>query len=224
MNLLSFLHESNKNLISCRKCERLCDWREQVSLVKKKSFLEDVYWGKPVPHFGEPEAQYLIIGLAPAAHGANRTGRMFTGDRSGDWLFRSLFKAGIANQPNATSISDNLTLKNTLVSAVVHCAPPDNKPTPTELEICSQYLVELLKSRHWRSILCLGGISWRQTKYCLSKIGESMPEVKFAHLACTETRSNTKLIGCYHPSQQNTFTGRLTESMLDSAIALWQSF
>ncbi len=192
------------------------EWRESVAAVKRKSFADDDYWGKPVPYFGDPDARFLILGLAPAAHGANRTGRMFTGDRSGDWLYRALHRAGLASQPEATSLADGLTLTNVLIAASCHCAPPDNKPLPEELENCNPYLRRLLASRNWDGILCLGGIAWTQLHRTLELKGP-----KFAH-GIVHQSNQTRLVASYHPSQQNTFTGRLTEPMLDAAIAAWK--
>ena len=204
----------NDRIISCRLCPRLVEWREEIGRVKRKSFEGWDYWAKPVPDFGDPNAEHLIVGLAPAAHGANRTGQMFTGDRSGDWLFRALHKAGAANLPKAESIDDGLTLKNVLITASCHCAPPDNKPTPEELRNCQPYLLDVLGSRKWKSILCLGSIAWKNVLKNLSE--KRQP---FCHLAIHKTEGGIKIVGSYHPSQQNTFTGKLTEQMLDDAIA-----
>lgn len=158
-------------------------------------------------------ADRLIVGLAPAAHGANRTGRMFTGDRSGDWLYRALFKAGIANQPNSTNESDGLILNGVLITAIAHCAPPGNKPTKLEIKNCEEYLVELLESRKWRSVLCLGSLAWNE----VAKHLRIKPMPKFMH-GQTATSNAIQVVASYHPSQQNTFTGRLTEAMMDDAI------
>jgi uracil-DNA glycosylase family 4 len=207
----------NDRLVSCKRCPRLVQWREQVAVEKRRSFELEEYWGRPVPCFGDPGASRLIVGLAPAAHGANRTGRMFTGDRSGDWLFRALHKAGVANQPSSTHLKDGLELKGAIIAAVCHCAPPENKPTPNEIRACSSYLIELLGSRKWSAILCLGSISWNQVHRLL---GAKPP--KFGH-EVTNSISNIRMVASYHPSQQNTFTGKLTEEMLDSAIADWLS-
>lgn len=202
-------------IVDGRRCPRLVEWREQVAREKRASFREEVYWGRPVPNFGDPSADRLIVGLAPAAHGANRTGRMFTGDRSGDWLYRALHEAGVASQAEAVSASDGLVLYGAMITAVCHCAPPDNKPLPSEIENCRSYLVELLESRSWKAILCLGGLSWQQT---FARLGGKAP--KFGHGVVSAVGS-TRLVASYHPSQQNTFTGRLTAPMLAEAVRLW---
>lgn len=203
------------NVIDCRRCPRLVEWREQVALEKRKSFQDEIYWGRPVPDFGDPEADRLIVGLAPAAHGANRTGRMFTGDRSGDWLYRALHKAGVANQATSVSGNDGLELKGVLITATVHCAPPDNKPTPEEILRCSAYLIPMLDSRPWKSILCLGSMAWHQVLGHM----KVRPRPAFGHGAVHD--GDIRIVASYHPSQQNTFTGKLTEDMLDSAIRRW---
>ena len=190
-------------------------WREEVAEVRRKSFLHERYWGRPVPYFGDPDATHLILGLAPAAHGANRTGRMFTGDRSGDFLFAALHRAGVANQPISVSPDDGLTLKGALIAATAHCAPPANKPLPSEIVNCSRYLKSLLTGRKWKSVLCLGGIAWNHIHQIL---GVRPP--KFGHGQVSVVQG-FKIVASYHPSQQNTFTGKLTEPMFDSAIHEW---
>lgn len=215
-NFDSDLVESlNAELIDCRRCPRLVEWREQVAREKRRSYACDTYWGRPVPYFGDPRAERLIVGLAPAAHGANRTGRMFTGDRSGDFLFAALHRTGVANQPISVDVKDGLTLTGVLVSATCHCAPPANKPLPSELANCNQFLARLLAGRDWQSILCLGGIAWEAVHRTL---GVRPP--KFAHGEVSRVEGKV-IVATYHPSQQNTFTGRLTEEMLDRAIGAW---
>jgi len=212
---VDFVEGLNAEIVACRKCPRLVQWREDVARVKKKAHLDEVYWGKPVPLFGDPLATRLIVGLAPAAHGANRTGRMFTGDRSGEWLYRALYKAGVATQPYSDSADDGMTLRGALIAATCHCAPPDNKPTPEEIANCSGYLRRLLPERDWVSILCLGSIAWNHVHRLL---GVTPP--KFGH-GVESLVGTVRIVGSYHPSQQNTFTGKLTEPMLDSAVASW---
>lgn len=210
--LIGVLETLDQEIVACRRCPRLVEWREQVAREKRRAFMDWSYWGKPVPNFGDPEASHLIVGLAPAAHGANRTGQMFTGDRSGDWLFRALHRVGVANRPKADSIADGLRLTGVLITAIVHCAPPDNKPLPSERANCAGYFERLLRSRTWESMLCLGGLAWQATHRAL---GVRAPA--FRHGAIHEV-ATIRLVGSYHPSQQNTFTGRLTEAMLDGAI------
>ncbi|MBN9501341.1 MAG: hypothetical protein BGO01_14220 [Armatimonadetes bacterium 55-13] len=205
----------NSRIIACEKCPRLVTWRELVAITKKRAYENEVYWGKPVPLFGDPSAKHLIVGLAPAAHGANRTGQMFTGDRSGDWLFRALYKAGVANHSETQNRFDGMLLKDVMIAATAHCAPPENKPTPEEIQNCSQYLSELIASRQWHSILCLGNIAWQQVHRLLA-----IRPPKFGH-GVFHSSDGCRLVASYHPSQQNTFTGRLTEPMLDSVINQW---
>lgn len=209
----------NDRIVACRACPRLVEWREQVAREKRKSFAGDEYWGRPVPNFGDLAATRLIVGLAPAAHGANRTGRMFTGDRSGDWLYRALHRAGVANQETSVVANDGLMLNGAMITAVCHCAPPDNKPTPQEISACRPFLDELVLGRGWRSVLCLGGLAWTNT---LALYG-LRPLPKFAHGVEAEI-GGTRIFGSYHPSQQNTFTGRLTEEMLDTVVQRWASY
>jgi uracil-DNA glycosylase family 4 len=208
------MHALNQEIIACRACPRLVEWREQVAREKRKAYMDWDYWGKPVPNFGDPEADRLVVGLAPAAHGANRTGQMFTGDRSGDWLYRALHKAGVANIAKADSIEDGLVLRGVLITATAHCAPPDNKPLPTETANCAAFLQRTLAMRDWKAILCLGSIAWNHT---LRALGERTRP--FGHGRVEVLPSGIKLVGSYHPSQQNTFTGKLTEHMLDAAVA-----
>jgi len=206
----------------CRRCPRLVEWREQVAVVKRAAFRDDVYWGKPVPGFGDPDARLLIVGLAPAAHGANRTGRMFTGDRSGDWLYRALFKKGIASRPESISVDDGMRLTGVFVSAIVRCAPPGNKPTSEERAACRPWLereMEIIPDL--RVVLALGGLAFDQVLRILSgrEAGPPRPRPRFGHGVEVDLRpAGPIVIGSYHPSQQNTFTGRLTEEMLDDVI------
>ncbi len=187
-----------------------------MASVKRAAFSGEEYWGRPLPGFGDPHARLLVLGLAPAAHGANRTGRMFTGDRSGDWLFAALHRSGYASQPRSIARDDGLTLRDCWVTAVVRCAPPQNKPQPVERDNCLAYLSrELELLAEVRVILCLGGFAWDGAQRCL---GAARPRARFAHAAEAPLAGRT-LLGCYHPSQQNTFTGRLTEPMLDAVLA-----
>lgn len=216
---MSSFDELNHRIVTCQKCPRLRAWCQKVADEKRKAFDHELYWGKPVPNFGDPSATGLILGLAPAAHGANRTGRMFTGDRSGDWLFRALFRAGLANQPQSSSISDGLRLNNVVITASCHCAPPDNKPTPIELQSCRTHLNDTLALNQYKAVLCLGNIAWSE----LHKIAQVKPRPKFFHGAESILNSGAMAIGSYHPSQQNTFTGRLTEEMLDRVMIRFAS-
>jgi uracil-DNA glycosylase family 4 len=208
------------DVIACRACPRLVDWREQVAQAKRAAFREEVYWGRPVPGFGDGAARLLICGLAPAAHGGNRTGRVFTGDRSGDWLFAALHRASFANQPTSTHRDDGLALHDCYITACVHCCPPANKPTPAERDACRPFLVrELLLLPRVTCILCLGAFAWDGLLRALAEIEPPPPRrPRFGHAAQTRIGSRT-LLGCYHPSQQNTFTGRLTAGMLDAVLA-----
>ncbi len=206
---LSSIHQQ---IIDCKKCTRLRDWCEKIAREKRKSFKYDEYWGKPVPAFGDHDAQLLIVGLAPAAHGANRTGRMFTGDNSGLWLYRALFEHGFSNRENSIHSSDDLKLKNIYITATVHCAPPDNKPDPQEKKNCIDFLAqELDEMKQVQVILALGSIAW-DTIFKL--IGQGS-KPKFRHGVVTNMGKYI-VIGSYHPSQQNTFTKRLTKPMFDS--------
>ncbi len=221
------LKQLDDEIVCCRKCPRLTRYRETIARKKRSAFREWEYWGKPVPGFGDPHAQLLILGLAPAAHGANRTGRMFTGDRSGDFLYKALHKAGFANQPTSTDRRDGLLLKNTFIAAAVRCAPPENKPLPSELARCRPYFEAELDLIHPRAILALGGIALRAFLGLLKDRGEipSLAAFPFCHGASYELPGNLpRLFASYHPSQQNTFTGRLTETMLLGVLRNIRSF
>jgi uracil-DNA glycosylase family 4 len=210
------------DITSCRACPRLVAWREQVAREKRRAFRDEPYWGKPVPGFGDPDARIWIVGLAPAAHGANRTGRVFTGDRSGDWLYRALFKAGLANQPTSAHREDGLKLTDCFVSAFVRCAPPANKPTPEERDACLPFMEREAALLHRVSVLvCLGSFAWNGALALVAKTQDTAlsPKPAFGHGAVARAGTLT-LVGSYHPSQQNTFTGRLTEPMFDEVFAL----
>jgi len=203
---------------SCRKCPRLVAWREKVALKKRAAYSEDDYWGLPVPGFGDPEARLLIVGLAPGAHGANRTGRMFTGDRSGDWLYGALHRAGFANQPDSVSREDGLTLHDCYITAAVRCAPPGNKPDTTERESCRPFLEEELRVLdRVRVMVALGKFAFDQIWRVLQHSGERLPSPRapFRHGVEVDVRPGLSLLASFHPSQQNTFTGKLTEEMFD---------
>ena len=209
-------------VVECRRCPRLVAWREQVARERRAAFAGEEYWGRPVPGFGDPAARVLIYGLAPAAHGGNRTGRVFTGDRSGDWLFAALHRAGFANQPTSTGRGDGLTLHGAWIAAAVRCAPPANRPTPGERDACLPWSVrELGLLRDVRVILCLGGFAWDAALRLRAAVGLPLPRPKprFGHGVLFDDGSGLPLLGCFHPSQQNTFTGRLTAEMLDAVLA-----
>lgn len=210
----------NNRIVACNACPRLRDYCLEIGREKRKAFLDWDYWAKPVPNFGDPQARLLIVGLAPAAHGANRTGRMFTGDRSGDWLYRALHKAGFANQPCATSIDDGLRLIDCAIVATCHCAPPDNKPTTQEIANCRPWLTQTIDIVPAQVFLALGQIGWASLCRQLRERGWlTGRQPKFAHAAEVALADDRWLLGSYHPSQQNTFTGRLTEAMLDAVFA-----
>jgi uracil-DNA glycosylase family 4 len=210
----------NAEITMCRACPRLVAWREEVAVTKRAAFRDEEYWGRPVPGFGDPRARLLIVGLAPAAHGANRTGRMFTGDRSGDWLYASLFRVGFANQPTSVSIDDGLELQDAYLGAAVRCAPPANKPTPEERDNCRPYLDrELALLDRVTVIVTLGAFGYEALWSALRDSGVDLPKPrpKFTHLLEAPTPRAT-ILGCFHPSQQNTFTGKLTEPMIDAVF------
>lgn len=207
-----------KQIITCTQCPRLVAWREQMAREKVKRFNADEYWGKPLPSFGDPEARLLIVGLAPAAHGGNRTGRMFTGDRSGDWLFCALHKAGFANQPASVHRDDGLKLRDCYITATLRCAPPQNKPAPEEITNCRPYLLkEIALLKNVRVILGLGRIGFDNALSAFAEVFDLdfSPRPKFAHGAEYALNERLTLLGTFHPSQQNTFTGKLTEAMFD---------
>jgi uracil-DNA glycosylase family 4 len=220
MSATAELASLREEITACRACPRLVEWRERVALEKRAAFRDEEYWGRPVPGFGDPRARILLLGLAPAAHGGNRTGRVFTGDRSGDWLFAALHRAGLANQPESVSAADGLALRDAYVAAAVRCAPPQNTPTPEERDRCQPFLErELALLGRLRVVIALGGFAYAAAWRLLAASGRDLPvpRPRFAHGLEVETPDLT-IIGCYHPSQQNTFTGRLTESMLDDVL------
>jgi len=216
----------DEKLVKCRTCPRLVQWREEISVTKRKAYQAEKYWGRPVPGFGPSDARVLIVGLAPGAHGANRTGRIFTGDSSGDWLYRSLYKNGLAKIETSKSKDDGQALFDTRITCAVHCAPPGNKPELDEITECSNWLNQEIQALFptIRSFLALGGLAWKATIKALGEIGEELPRKrpKFSHGANFKFQGsdgNIRLIvGSYHPSQQNTFTGKLTSSQLDSVV------
>jgi uracil-DNA glycosylase family 4 len=209
----------------CRACPRLVSWREQVAIVRRRAFRDEPYWGRPIPGWGSPTPRVVIVGLAPAAHGGNRTGRVFTGDRSGDFLFASLYRCGLAEKPTSVAVGDGQRLIGTRMVAAVRCAPPDNKPEPAERDTCAPWLVAELRhvAADLRVIVCLGGFAWQAMWPVLRQCGFVLPRPRPAFGHGAEVRLTTLakpgellLIGCYHPSQQNTFTGRVTPAMLDA--------
>jgi uracil-DNA glycosylase family 4 len=208
----SRLQQINGEIVSCYKCSRLVAWREEVARVKRKAYRDQEYWGRAVPGFGDPQARVLVVGLAPGAHGSNRTGRVFTGDASGGFLFPALYRAGFANQPLAESRSDGLTLNDLYICAVAHCVPPDNKPSRDELENCQPYLERTIRILKPKVIVCLGSIAFDRLLRLLS--GRN-PAWKFGHGALYQLPDGTWILCSYHPSQQNTLTGRLTVKMFD---------
>ena len=209
-------------VVACRRCPRLVEWREEAAAHPPARYAGQSYWARPLPGWGDPAARVLLVGLAPAAHGGNRTGRLFTGDRSGDFLFASLHRTGFVNQPTSTDAADGLEARGLYIAAVVRCAPPDNKPLPDERSNCLPFLErEIRLLPELRVIVALGGYAWDGTLAALGSIGHlgriATPKPPFGHLA-EATIGGYSLLGSYHPSQQNTFTGRLTASMLDAAM------
>ena len=213
------LERIHDEVVACRACPRLVEWRERVAREKVARFADQEYWGRPVPGWGDPDAAIVILGLAPAAHGGNRTGRIFTGDRSGDFLFASLHRTGFANQATSVSAEDGLRLRDVYVGAVNRCAPPANKPTPEERDRCLPYLErELAVLRDFRVLVALGAFAWDGALRALATLGHVVqPRPRFGHLVESSVGPFT-LLGCFHPSQQNTFTGKLTTQMLDSVF------
>jgi uracil-DNA glycosylase family 4 len=207
----------------CRACPRLVTWREEVDVLKRRAFADQPYWGRPVPGWGSERPWLLIVGLAPAAHGANRTGRMFTGDRSGDQLYAALHRAGLVNQPTAVDAADGLAAKGIRIAAPVRCAPPANAPTPAERDTCWPWLEAewRLVSAHVRVIVALGGFAWQIALRMAgaAPAASKTPKPRFGHGAVADVGCGVRLLGCYHPSQQNMFTGRLTPTMLDEVFA-----
>ena len=204
-------------MVECRRCPRLVEWRERVAREKRAAFRDQVYWGRPIPGFGDPAARVFVLGLAPAAHGGNRTGRIFTGDRSGDWLFASMHRTGFANQPTSVRRDDGLALRGAWIGAAVRCAPPANKPLPSERDNCLPYAAEELELLpEVRVIVCLGAFAWQAA----CQLYGIKPRPKFGHGAEHDpVAGGPTLLGCFHPSQQNTFTGKLTEPMIDAVLA-----
>jgi uracil-DNA glycosylase len=208
------LEELEDRVTACRRCPRLVEWRELVAREKRAAFRDEDYWGRPVPGFGDPAARVYVLGLAPAAHGGNRTGRVFTGDRSGDWLFGSLHRTGFANQPTSVHAGDGLRLDGAFVAAAVRCAPPANRPLPVERDNCLPYAAEELELLRPAAIVCLGAFAWDAACRLLGV----RPRPRFGHGAEHQVEDGPVLLGTYHPSQQNTFTGKLTEPMLDAVF------
>ncbi|MFM7870736.1 MAG: uracil-DNA glycosylase [Actinomycetota bacterium] len=209
------LRRLSEDVVACRACPRLVAWREEVQRTKRAAYAEEEYWGRGVPGFGDPEARMLFLGLAPAAHGANRTGRIFTGDRSGDWLFRGLHRFGLANQPESRHRDDGLELSGAWVTSAVKCAPPGNKPTPAERRECCGFMHrEFAALTNLRVIVCLGAFAY---EVACEEFG-IRPRPRFAHGAVVAASGGLQLVCSFHPSQQNTFTGRLTEAMFDDVI------
>lgn len=219
---LSVIESIEERVVRCERCPELRDYCARVGRERRRSFSTWTYWASPVPAFGDAAAPLVILGLAPAAHGANRTGRMFTGDRSGDFLYAALHRANLANQPHAISRDDGLQLKGVFITASLRCAPPANRPLPAQLERCRPYLVEELAALRPRVILALGGIAWETALATLGATGVTIPRPRprFAHGAACRLPHAPLLLGCYHVSQQNTFTGRLTPGMIDEVLAL----
>jgi uracil-DNA glycosylase family 4 len=217
----SAVNRLNAEIIACRKCPRLVRWREACARTPPRRYTGDTYWARPLPGFGDPGAGLFIVGLAPAAHGGNRTGRIFTGDRSGDWLYAALYRAGFANQPHSSHGGDGLELKNCYIAAAVRCAPPENKPSPSEFQRCRPYLVQELRLlKNLRVVIALGKLAFDSFLAALRESGSGVPKPlpKFGHGVAVTLPNACVLICSYHPSQQNTFTGKLTEPMFDAVF------
>ena len=221
MNRSAELADLTTRIIGCRRCPRLVEWREQVAVEKRASFADDEYWGRPVPGFGDPEARTVVVGLAPAAHGANRTGRMFTGDRSGEWLYRAMWRAGFASRPESIGRSDGLVLTGAWVTAPVRCAPPANRPSVEERDLCAPWFDRELDILEPKVLVALGDFAYRSVWRYLSdrRLDLPRPRPKFAHGLEITILHGPVVLTSYHVSQQNTFTGRLTEPMLDAVLA-----
>ena len=212
-------NQLNEEMVQCTQCPRLIQHCQNIGQVKRRAFAEEDYWARPVPNLGFARKKMLIVGLAPAAHGANRTGRMFTGDRSGDWLFRALHRAGFCNQPDSKSSDDGLVLYDCAITAVCHCAPPDNKPTTDEIANCRDFLVRTIDITNPKVFLALGKIGFDATvKFCSEQGWIGKPKPTFGHGKTITIDGGRSILASYHPSQQNTFTGRLTETMLDEIM------
>jgi uracil-DNA glycosylase family 4 len=217
---MAALEALNQAVVDCRRCPRLVEWRERVAREKRAAFRDQTYWGRPMKGFGDPAARVLLLGLAPAAHGGNRTGRIFTGDRSGDFIFAALHRTGFANQAESISVDDGLELSGAYIVAAVRCAPPGNLPTPAERAACASWLeaeVALLPSVH--VVVCLGGFAWESGLRLRAALGGTVqrPKPKFGHGVVADGEP-WPLLGCFHPSQQNTFTGKLTAPMMDGVL------
>ncbi|QDT37160.1 uracil-DNA glycosylase [Stratiformator vulcanicus] len=218
-------NELNDRIIRCKRCPRLREYCREVARTKRRAYADERYWGKPVPNFGDSQADLLIVGLAPGAHGANRTGRMFTGDRSGDFLYAALHRAGFASQPESTAIDDGLELKNCAITAACNCSPPQNKPSRDEQTNCSTWLVETFAQANPKVVLCLGALAWNATFALLKEsYRDKGARPKFEHGQVFNIADGLTIIGSYHVSQQNTFTGKLTEAMFDNVLAECRSF
>jgi len=208
------------DVVRCRACPRLVAWREEVARTKRRAYRDETYWGKPVPGFGDPAARLLVVGLAPGAHGSNRTGRMFTGDASGDFLYPALHRAGLASRPTAERPGDGLVLRGCFITAACRCAPPANRPAPDELDRCAPFLDRELAALRPRAVLALGAVAWRSVLEAVARAGAAVPRPRpaFAHGTELALEGGTTLLASYHVSRQNTQTGRLTPAMFDAVL------